>query len=130
MESKGGSAAADEFSLQETFEAFMQQPQIVILKKTKKSEKEMDIKPYIQQYAFTRETFEEKTGEALPELHNEFDSEDCLFLQLTSGSSINIKPEHVLQAFEHYVQAQFRPYSYQIHRLQMYFMDEEGAASE
>lgn len=52
------------------------------------------------------------------------------FYQLTSGSSINIKPEHVLQAFEHYVQAQFQPYSYQIHRLQMYFMDEEGAASE
>ena len=129
MESKEGGAAG-EFSLPEMFEAFMQQPQIIILKKTKKSEKEMDIKPYIQQYAFTRETFEEKTGEALPELHNEFDSEDCLFLQLTSGSSINIKPEHVLQAFEHYVQAQFRPYSYQIHRLQMYFMDEEGAASE
>ena len=33
-------------------------------------------------------------------------------------------------AFEHYVQAQFLPYSYQIHRLQMYFMAEEGAASE
>lgn len=129
MENEGGGAAG-EISLPEMFEAFMQQPQIIILKKTKKSEKEMDIKPYIQQYAFTRETFEEKTGEALPELHNEFDSEDCLFLQLTSGSSINIKPEHVLQAFEHYVQAQFRPYSYQIHRLQMYFMDEEGAASE
>ena len=91
MENKEGGAAG-EFSLPEMFEAFMQQPQIIILKKTKKSEKEMDIKPYIQQYAFTRETFEEKTGEALPELHNEFDSEDCLFLQLTSGSSINIKP--------------------------------------
>lgn len=129
MENKEGGAAG-EFSLPEMFEAFMQQPQIIILKKTKKSEKEMDIKPYIQQYAFTCETFEEKTGEALPELHNEFDSEDCLFLQLTSGSSINIKPEHVLQAFEHYVQAQFRLYFYQIHRLQMYFMDEEGAASE
>ena len=128
VNTEGGSVG--EFSLQETFEAFMQQPQIVILKKTKKSEKEMDIKPYIRQYAFDRQTFEKKTEEALPKLHNEFDSEDCLFLQLTSGSSINIKPEHVLRAFEQYVQAQFQPYSYQIHRLQMYFMDEEGETSE
>lgn len=119
-----------EFSLKETFESFMKQPQIIITKKTKKSEKEMDIKPYILHYAFSAEEFERKTKRTLPEMNNEFDSEETLFLQLTSGSSVNIKPEHVLEAFEHYVEATFDPYSYQIHRLEMYFMDEEGESSE
>ncbi|MCH5252160.1 MAG: DUF2344 domain-containing protein [Lachnospiraceae bacterium] len=103
------------------WESFINQPSITVMKKTKKSEKEIDIKPLILAYDFSLENFAEKTGERYPELHCEYEGES-LFLQLTSGSATNIKPELVMDAFAHFCDWEYPPYSYQVHRLQMHFL--------
>lgn len=67
------------------FEAFMNQKEIVVLKKTKKSEQEMDIRPHIYKYEI---------------LEN-----DSVMLQVASGSAMNLKPELVMEAFNRYLGA-------------------------
>lgn len=99
---------------------FVQQPTITVIKKTKKSEKEMDIKPFLLEWNFTRNGMEEKTGEDYGDIHCPY-GEEGLYLQLTSGSEVNIKPELVMDAFYSFCCTECKPYSYQVHRLQMYF---------
>lgn len=113
-----------EFSLRESFKKFMEQEQILILKKTKKSEAEIDLKPLILSYAFSREEFAKVCSGMPEELNNEYDSEEELYLKLVSGSVTNIKPELVLEAFMIYMNLELKPYSCQIHRIQMYFNEE------
>ncbi len=110
-----------DISLEQSFQSFMEQETITIVKKTKKSETEMDLKPLILQYACSADEFEKKTGNSLPTLNHEYDSDETLYLQLVSGSVTNIKPEHVLEAYMKFVDNTLQPYSYQIHRIQMYF---------
>lgn len=109
------------FSLKESFTNFMSQEQIIVTKKTKKSETEIDLKPLILSYAFSKEEFKEKTGESMPELNNEYDSKDELYLQLVSGSTTNIKPELVLDAYMNFMECTLKPFALQVHRIQMYF---------
>lgn len=107
---------------EEQWKAFMEQPSIVVKKKTKKSEKELDIKPYILANSFSLEEFSEITGESYPELYCPYEG-NCIFLQLTSGSETNIKPELVMDAFFRFAGMTMAPFSYQVHRLQMYFKE-------
>lgn len=113
----------------EKWQEFVAQPEIPVIKKTKKSEKEMDIKPYILVSAFDLPDFAKKTGETYQNLHCEYTGE-TLYLQLTSGSETNIKPELVMDAFCAYCKTRSVPYSYQIHRLQMYFKAKRGGGDE
>ena len=83
----------------EKAEAFLAQQEIVVLKKTKKNEKEVDIKPFL----YAAEIREEE-----------------LFLQLAAGSVKNTKPELVLEAFYHFCGKEFDPYALLIHRSQVY----------
>ena len=99
----------------EKWEQFMEQPAITVVKKTKKSEKEIDLKPHILAWSFER-------PEEVGIIHCEYEGE-TLYLSLTSGSETNIKPELVLSAFYTFCQAECRPYSYQVHRLQMHFAE-------
>ena len=99
----------------EKWEQFMEQPAIMVVKKTKKSEKEIDLKPHILAWSFER-------PEEVGTIHCEYEGE-TLYLSLTSGSETNIKPELVLSAFYTFCQAECRPYSYQVHRLQMHFAE-------
>ena len=99
----------------EKWEQFMEQPAITVVKKTKKSEKEIDLKPHILAWSFER-------PEEVGTIHCEYEGE-TLYLSLTSGSETNIKPELVLSAFYTFCQAECRPYSYQVHRLQMHFAE-------
>lgn len=115
------------FAFQETFTEFMNQEQILVVKKTKRSQVEMDIKPFMLTYAFSRDEFEQKGQTRLPELNNEYDSEEELWLRLVSGSVTNIKPELVLEAYMNYLEVQMKPFSYQIHRVQMYFNETGGS---
>lgn len=112
---------ASDVDLRETFCAFVNQERILVRKKTKRSVAEVDLKPMILAYAFSRTEFEEKTGAPLPRLNNEYDSEDELYLKLVSGSVANIKPELVLEAYLNYLKLGMNPFSYQVHRIQMYF---------
>ncbi len=83
----------------EKAESFMEQQEIVVLKKTKKNEKEVDIKPFI--YAM------EVKGEGV-------------FLRLAAGSVKNTKPELVMEAFYKFCGREFDPYALLVHRLEVY----------
>ena len=86
--------------------AFMEQQEIRILKKTKKNEKEVDIKPYIYEM--------EIRGESI-----------CL--KLAAGSVKNTKPELVMEAFYGFCGQEFQPLSLLIHRMEVYGdLGEEG----
>lgn len=105
---------------QEKWLSFMEQQEIVIEKKTKKSVKEVDIKPHILAWDFSLDAFAGKNGENYGTLHCDYEG-NSLFMRLTSGSETNIKPELVMQAFYAFCEKELEPYSYQIHRLQMIF---------
>ena len=105
---------------QEKWLSFMEQQEIVIEKKTKKSVKEVDIKPHILAWDFSMDAFAEKNGENYGTLHCDYEG-NSLFMRLTSGSETNIKPELVMQAFYAFCESELDPYSYQIHRMQMIF---------
>jgi radical SAM-linked protein len=104
----------------EMWNRFLNRDSIPVIKKTKKSEKEIDIKPHILQEACSLDEFAEKTGENYGRMYCPYDGKS-IYLQLTSGSEINIKPELVINAFFSFAGAEYKPYSLQVHRLQMYF---------
>lgn len=81
------------------FEEFMKQDSITILKKTKKSEKEVDIKPLIYSCKI-------KDGK--------------IDMQLATGSANNLKPELVMEAFGNYLNLDFKPFTFCVHRYEIY----------
>ncbi len=109
-------------SFEMDFSEFMQQESIVIEKKTKKSTAMVDIKPHIQKYGLNREDFLRETGFDM-DLHNRYDGDKELFVKLSSGSKINIKPEQVIDGFKAYLKNNNKDYEFEfkIHRLNMYF---------
>ena len=68
---------------QNMLDAFMNQDQIIVLKKTKKSEKEVDIKPLIYNIKL---------------------EDDGIFMQVAQGSASNLKPDLVMDAFAKFAQ--------------------------
>ena len=91
----------------EKAEGFMAQDEITILKKTKKSEKETNIKPMIYKFAV---------------------QDDGVFMQVATGSVENLKPEVVMQAFCQYLGMDLEKLAYAHHRLEVYAFDEEKNA--
>ena len=83
----------------EQVEKFMAQPQILIVKATKKSEKEVDIKPMI---------YELKV------------QDDDLFMKVATGSVENLKPELVMQAFASFLGLKPEDLTFLHHRLEVY----------
>ena len=84
---------------QEKVRDFMAQDSICILKKTKKSEKEVDIKPMIYKL--------EAQG-------------DALYMLVATGSVENLKPELVMQAFAEYLGLNVEELVFVHHRLDVY----------
>lgn len=116
---KDGYAFPDNY--QQLFVDFLTQKQIIMTKKTKKSEKEVDIKPYIYQVAFTGKEFSEKIGKSVENtVAQEYENGKKIYLQLTTGSVINIKPELVIEAFCKFAGIVYEPFAYQLHRLELY----------
>ena len=62
----------------ESFESFISQPEIRVIKQTKRSEKEVDIRPMIYDWAFMNES---------------------VFLKLAAGSRENLKPDLVMDTY-------------------------------
>lgn len=79
---------------------FYAQNSIFILKKTKKSEKEINLKPLI--YTLTAETF------------------PYITMRLSSGSVDNVKPELVIRAFYQYLDMSMPESGMSIHRNELY----------
>lgn len=104
-------------SLSELLQAFLAQEEIEILKKTKRSEKFVDIRENI--YILSDHSDSVPMGQYQP----------LLSMQLTAGSIVNIKPELVLQALADFAGAAYEPAAYQIHRQEMYG-DADGKKGE
>lgn len=83
----------------EEVEAFMAQPEILVVKKTKKNEKEVDVKPYIY------------------DMHIEGER---IFLKLAAGSVKNTKPELVMEAFYQFLGKEFDAFGLMVHRAEVY----------
>ncbi|MEE1243026.1 MAG: TIGR03936 family radical SAM-associated protein [Frisingicoccus sp.] len=88
-----------DFDLKKAIEDFMTQETIMVTKKTKKSEKTMDIKPMIH-------TFYEEDG-------------GC-FMNVDTGSTQNLKPEQVMTTLYKFMGRDFDPFSIFIHRCETY----------
>jgi radical SAM-linked protein len=91
-------------------ELFDDQPEFTIIKKTKKSEREVDLKPLV--YAF--------------EVTEAEDGSPSFFLQVSTGSIDNIKPELVLASLYEKLGVPFEERVIQIHRLEVYTRNEAG----
>ena len=83
----------------EKAEGFMNQPSISIVKKTKKSEKEVDIKPMIYKFEIR---------------------DDSVYMLVATGSVENLKPELVMQALCSYLGVDVDSVSFVHHRLDVY----------
>lgn len=90
-------------------ESFMEQEQILIVKKTKRSEKEVDIKPMIYH-------FEVK--------------DEGIYMQVATGSVENLKPGLVMQAFCQYLGVEEEQVAFANHRLDLYANIAEDGSRE
>ncbi len=117
-------------SLEELLDVFLAQDQIEILKKTKRSESLVDIRENIYVLSHNKDRFEAATRD-----HGDVSCLDgssdtpVLYMQLTAGSIVNIKPELVLQALADFAGKTYDPLAYQIHRMEMYG-DADGKKGE
>lgn len=92
--------------LANAFSQFVEQNEIQIFKKSKKSERMVDIKPMIYSHSV--------------------DGND-VYLKLATGSAENLKPELVMEAFVQYLGLEWNEMSILVHRLELYAdQGEEG----
>lgn len=96
------------------FQEFLKQKSIVISKSTKKQELEMEIRPLIFEARFVTEELSSAASESGQM------QKDSLFMQVSSGSAANLKPEMVLEAFCDWAGIEASALPYHIHRLEMY----------
>ncbi|MDD6617756.1 MAG: TIGR03936 family radical SAM-associated protein [Clostridiales bacterium] len=80
-------------------EEYLRQPELPVFKKTKRSEKTVDIKPFIYQYQIQK---------------------NKLFLKLAAASSNYTKPEQVMDGFAQWLGVEQKPFAYIVHRLEVY----------
>ncbi len=78
---------------------FLAQDEIKIVKKTKKSEREVDIKPLIYRFEVRQ---------------------DCVYMQVAAGSVENLKPEVVMSALCQYLGVDTESVTFWHHRLDVY----------
>ena len=79
----------------DALEAFYKQEEITILKKTKKSERLVDIRPFIYQ----------------------MDAEnECIQMRLCTGSNDNLKPELVMECMCKFLDVPYQPLAFMVHR--------------
>jgi radical SAM-linked protein len=99
------------------FEEFMAQDEIVILKKSKKTENEVNIKPMIIEYSFEDKLSAES-------VIDNFNNKYYVYFKVQAGSVTNLKPELIMEAFRNYLNKEYNKYTYQVHRLDIYATDE------
>lgn len=100
---------------------FVEQPEILATKKTKKQELSMDLRPALYEYAFSQKEFAKAVGgEARIASAIPYSNPYQIYLQLSCGSVLNVKPELVMEAFCRFSGIAWEPVSFQIHRMEMY----------
>lgn len=99
-------------NLQQEF--FEEPEQVLVTKKTKKSEKVMDLKQLVYDFKI------------LPP-QERFFNRPAFYLNVCTGSTDNVKPELVMEAFFDDLGLKFDPYAVQIHRKDVYYTDGDGS---
>ena len=94
-------------SWREQLSDFLAQKELLVTKKTKRSEKTVDIRPYIYRMELL---------------------EDGIFMQLASASSNYTKPELVMDTFLHFLGEEAQPFAYMIERREVYANTGDEAA--
>lgn len=89
----------------ESFRKFMAQPEIKVIKQTKRSEREVDIRPQIFRWELR---------------------EEGIYLQLAAGSSQNLKPDLVMETFCRYLGLSSEEVKFSYCRLEMYASSDDG----
>lgn len=97
-------------------DAFAFQETIPVMKKTKRSEKEVDIAPLIL------EIREQRPSAAFADTP---ERPSGIYMKLVTGSSQNLKPQLVMEAFCKYLGYDYNPYGFQYHRLETY-LEKDG----
>ena len=92
---------------EEQLSDFLAQKELLVTKKTKRSEKTVDIRPYIYRMELL---------------------EDGIFMQLASASSNYTKPELVMDTFLHFLGEEAQPFAYMIERREVYANTGDEAA--
>jgi radical SAM-linked protein len=126
----------------EAFQLFINQDKIVIDKKTKMSEKSVNIKSMISFVAFDPNEYEKKLQVTLSDNVQEvtlnsislkpesvadvYESGIKVYMQIDTGSSSNLKPELVMEAFCDSLGIPFEKFAWQVHRLNIYTRDTES----
>lgn len=94
-------------------EFFTKPDEVLVTKKTKKSEKIMDLKQLVYDFKI------------LPP-QERFFGRPAFYLNVCTGSTDNVKPELVMEAFFAYLGLEYDPYAVQIHRKDVYYTDGDG----
>ena len=97
------------------FADFMEQPEIKVVKKSKKNESEVDIKPLVY-----RSGGPEGFDPAGIAHADEYESGQRVFMKLAAGSVANLRPEPVMEAFCGFIGAEYNPHAFQVHRMMLY----------
>ncbi|MBR5733490.1 MAG: TIGR03936 family radical SAM-associated protein [Lachnospiraceae bacterium] len=105
----------DEDEFLARFAGFMEQPEIKVVKKSKKNENEVDIKPLVYKSGGP-EGFE-LSGIAHAD---EYESGQRVFMKLAAGSIANLRPEPVMEAFCGFIGQEYNPHAFQVHRMMLY----------
>lgn len=92
----------DGTSFFDQIEEFNKQQEISIVKKTKKSEKEIDIKPMIKEIRLEHDT---------------------VFLKVLTGSAMNLKPETVMDAYCKFKGVEYSKLAFMVHRTETYMLE-------
>ncbi|MDF2539132.1 MAG: hypothetical protein K0S76_2153 [Herbinix sp.] len=134
-----GEAIRSQQDFAKEFERFYHQDEIVINKKTKTSEKPVDIKPMISLAAFDKAEYEVKrnslvkvdnntmlSGNKSESVAESYENGIFVYLQLDTGSAANLKPELVMEAFYDFLSVPYEKFAWQVHRLEVYTTDTES----
>lgn len=94
-----------DFDIQAAIKAFMEKPALLVTKKTKRGEKELDLKPGIYEF---------------------FAEDDSIYMLVDASSSGNIKPKLVLEALFSFQGKELMPFALEITRTETYMTAEDG----
>ncbi len=85
------------------FESYLSQAELVITKKTKKGEKQVDIRPMVKEFRFN--------------------GDGSIFLKLATGSAANLKPELLMDAYYQSIGQERKEFALLVERKELYMED-------
>ncbi|MEY8337268.1 TIGR03936 family radical SAM-associated protein [Lachnospiraceae bacterium 62-35] len=98
-----------------SFSAFCSQESIPVMKKTKKGEKRLDIRPLIYQHTVIRTEGDEYAPVNFQEIER-----PLLFIRVSAGSADNLKPEVLLSACCEKGAVPYTPFAFEVQREELY----------